>query len=73
MAVIRMILGKTPFDRVLGTRYGIKAAELVINKDYGKMAALKGNELTAVSLTEVGGKVRTVDMDLYNIAKIFFG
>ena len=63
----------TAFDRVLGTRFGIKAMELVLNKDYGKMAALDGNKVTAVPLEDAVSKLKTVDMELYNIAKIFFG
>jgi len=63
----------TAFDRVLGTRFGIKAMELVLKKDYGKMAALQGNQVKGVSLEAAVAKLKTVDMELYNIAKIFFG
>lgn len=63
----------TAFDRVLGTRFGIKAMELVLKKDYGKMAALQGNQVKSVSLEAAVAKLKTVDMELYNIAKIFFG
>jgi len=63
----------TAFDRVLSTRYGVKAAELVLNKEFNKMVALKGNEIVTVPLEEIGGKTKTVDMKLYNIARIFFG
>ena len=63
----------TAFDRVLGTRFGIKAMELVLNKDYGKMAALVGTRVTAVPLEKAVSKLKTVDMELYNMAKIFFG
>ncbi len=63
----------TAFDRMLGTRFGIKAMELVLKKDYGKMAALQGNEVKAVSLEVALKELKTVDMELYDIAKIFFG
>jgi len=63
----------TAFDRVLGTRFGIKAMELVLNKDYGKMVALVGTRVTAVPLEKAVSKLKTVDMELYNMAKIFFG
>ena len=63
----------TAFDRVLATRFGIKAMELVLKKDYGKMAALQGNAVKGVSLEAAVSKLKTVDMELYNIAKIFFG
>lgn len=63
----------TAFDRVLGTRFGIKAMELVLKKDYGKMAALQGNKVIAVPLETAVSKLKTVDPELYEIAKIFFG
>ena len=63
----------TAFDRVLGTRFGIKARELVLKKEYGKMAALEGNKVSAVPLEAAVQKIKTVDMELYDIAKIFFG
>ncbi|MFA4992006.1 MAG: ATP-dependent 6-phosphofructokinase [Candidatus Omnitrophota bacterium] len=63
----------TALDRVLGTRFGIKAMELVLKKDYGKMASLQGNNVVAVPLDAAVSKLKTVDMELYNIAKIFFG
>ena len=63
----------TAFDRVLGTRFGIKAMELVLKKDFGKMVALDGNKIIAVPLEAAVREIKTVDMELYNIAKIFFG
>ena len=63
----------TAFDRVLGTRFGIKAMDLVLKKDYGKMAALEGNKVVGVPLEKAVAKLKTVDMELYDIAKIFFG
>ena len=63
----------TASDRVLGTRFGIKAMELVLKKDYGKMASVQGNKIIAVPLEAAVSKLKTVDMELYNIAKIFFG
>ena len=63
----------TAFDRVLGTRFGIKAMELVLKKDFGKMASLQGNKIVAVPLEAAVSELKTVDMEFYNIAKIFFG
>jgi len=63
----------TAFDRVLGTRFGIKTMELVLKKQYGKMAALQGNKVIDVPLEAAVSKLKTVDMELYDIAKIFFG
>jgi 6-phosphofructokinase 1 len=63
----------TAFDRVLGTRFGVKAVELVINKKFGQMVALAGNKIIDVPLTEAVKALKTVDSDLYDIAKVFFG
>jgi 6-phosphofructokinase 1 len=63
----------TAFDRVLGTRFGVKAVELIINKKFGKMVALSGTKIIDVPLEEAVKALKTVDMELYNIAKVFFG
>ena len=63
----------TAFDRVLGTRFGIKAVELVKNKQFGKMVALSGNKIIDVPLEKAVAALKTVDMELYNIAREFFG
>jgi len=63
----------TAFDRVLGTRFGVKAVELVINKKFGQMVALAGNKIIDVPLTEAVKDLKTVDSELYDIAKVFFG
>ena len=63
----------TAFDRILGTRFGVKAVELVLAGRFGHMVSLQGNKIVAVSLEQGTGTLKTVDMELYNIAKIFFG
>ena len=63
----------TAHDRVLATRFGVAAIELIKNGDYGKMVALRGDKILAVPLEEAVSKLKTVNMDLYNIAKLFFG
>jgi 6-phosphofructokinase 1 len=63
----------TAFDRVLGTRFGIKAVELVLSKKFGKMVSLSGNKVLDVPLESGVAKLKTVDMELYNMAKEFFG
>jgi len=67
--------GGTPsaFDRVLGTRFGVEAVNLIKNKKFGYMVSLQGNKIESVPIEQATGKLKTVDMDLYNIAKIFFG
>jgi 6-phosphofructokinase 1 len=63
----------TAFDRVLGTRFGIAAIDLVGQGEFGKMVSLRGTEIVSVDLKDAVTKLRTVDMDLYEIAKVFFG
>ena len=63
----------TAFDRVLGTRFGVKAVELVKEGKFGEMVSLKGNKIVSVPIEKAVGTLKTVDMDLYNIAKVFFG
>ncbi len=63
----------TAFDRVLGTRFGVKAVELIISKKFGQMVALAGNKIIDVPLAEAVKDLKTVDADLYEIAKVFFG
>lgn len=62
----------TVFDRVLGTRLGIKAAEMIDKGEFGKMAALKGTDIVAVSLENAVGKLKTVPKGRYEEAKLFF-
>lgn len=63
----------TAYDRVLATRFGIAAVELIKNGDFGKMVALQGNKIVPVDLEVAVSKLKTVDMELYEIAKTFFG
>ncbi|HLN21994.1 MAG TPA: ATP-dependent 6-phosphofructokinase [Bacteroidales bacterium] len=51
----------SPMDRVLATRYGAAAAELIANNDFGKMVALKDDKITPVPLSEVAGKLKLVE------------
>ncbi len=63
----------TAFDRVLATRYGIAAIDLISQGKFGLMVALKGNEVVSVPLRDVVSKRKTVDPKLYEMATIFFG
>ena len=63
----------TAFDRVLGTRFGVKAVELVLAGEFGKMVSLQGNKVVAVPLDEGAVAMKTVDPELYALAKLFFG
>ncbi len=63
----------TAHDRILATRYGIRAAELIGEKTYGRMVGIHGNTIVDVSLKDATGETKTVDMDIYRIASTFFG
>ncbi|MGR3311489.1 MAG: 6-phosphofructokinase [Candidatus Brocadiales bacterium] len=67
--------GGTPsaFDRIIATRFGIAAVELVHKGDFGKMVILSGNKILSVDMDEVVGKSKLVDDYWYNLAKVFFG
>ncbi|MCR5202310.1 MAG: 6-phosphofructokinase [Lachnospiraceae bacterium] len=52
-----------PYDRVLSTRLGAQAGQLIIDKNYGNMVALKGDEIVPIPLSEVAGKLKKVDPD----------
>jgi len=63
----------TPRDRVLATRYGLKAADLVEAKKFGRMAALHGDEIVDVSLAEATAELKTVPTEWWAVAQAFFG
>ena len=63
----------TAFDRILATRFGIAAIDLVHEGKFGCMVAIKGNNMVSVPLKDVVGKRKTVDLELYDIASVFFG
>jgi 6-phosphofructokinase 1 len=63
----------TAFDRVLGTRFGVRAMELVMQKKFGRMVALAGAKIIDVPIEQAVTALKTVDMELYEIAKVFFG
>jgi len=63
----------TAFDRILATRFGIAAIDLVHEGKFAHMVAVKGNKIVSVPLKDVVGKRKTVDLELYNIASVFFG
>ena len=50
-----------PFDRVISSRLGVKAAELIAKDQYGYMISMDGYEVTTVPLGEVAGKLKYVD------------
>jgi ATP-dependent phosphofructokinase / diphosphate-dependent phosphofructokinase len=63
----------TAHDRVLATRYGLKAAEMVYAGTWGQMAALRGDRIEAVPLSDAVAELKTVPDELYEQASTFFG
>src|SRR5687768_4194613 len=63
----------TPHDRILATRYGLKAADLVLEGRFGRMAALHGDDIVDVSLEEATAELKTVPPHFYDVARVFFG
>ncbi len=56
------------FDRMLATRYGLAAIDMVHEGKFGFMAALRGNKLISIPLAEALAKNRTVDQEMINVA-----
>jgi 6-phosphofructokinase len=63
----------TPRDRILATRFGLKAADLIEAGEFGQMAALRGDDVIACSLKEATAELKTVTPEWYDVAKAFFG
>jgi ATP-dependent phosphofructokinase / diphosphate-dependent phosphofructokinase len=63
----------TAFDRVLGTRFGVKAFEMAKEGKFGHMVSLQGRKMVPVPLAEAVGSLKTVPQDYYDTASIFFG
>jgi ATP-dependent phosphofructokinase / diphosphate-dependent phosphofructokinase len=62
----------TLFDRMLATRVGYKAAELVNKGEFGKMVALRGNDVEGVPLEEATGKLKVITPDWLEFMEAFF-
>ena len=59
----RWVVPVVPRDRVLGTRLGVAAGRLVIEKKFGRMVALQGTKVIDVALADAVGKLKTLDPD----------
>jgi 6-phosphofructokinase 1 len=58
----------TAFDRMLATRYGIGAIDLVHQGKFGRMVALKGNDITSVPIADAISRTRNVSKELMDVA-----
>jgi 6-phosphofructokinase 1 len=61
------------FDRVLGTRFGFQAADLVAAGSFGQMVSLRGNEIVSVPLASGVAALKTVDAKLYEVVQALQG
>ena len=60
------------YDRVLATRLGLHAAELVVQKNFGRMVALKGTKIIEAPLKDGVSNLKNLDLDFYKEASVFF-
>jgi phosphofructokinase-like protein len=63
----------TAFDRMLGTRFGVAAVDLIHRGEFGKMVTLRGNRIESIDLKDATTKTKQIDDQLYEIAEVFFG
>jgi phosphofructokinase-like protein len=61
------------FDRVLGSNFGVLAADLARTGTWGKMTAMHGNAVVPVELCEATATLKTVPREMYEVAEVFFG
>ena len=72
-SISRPSASPTPRDRVLATRYGLRAADLALAGEFGQMAALRGDDVVAVPLAEATAELKVVPREWYEVARAFFG
>jgi 6-phosphofructokinase 1 len=63
----------TAFDRVLATRFGIKAYEMVRSGEWGQMTALHGTHIVSIPLDAAVGELKRLDEEIYHVAEVFVG
>jgi phosphofructokinase-like protein len=61
------------FDRILATRFGIKAVDLIREGHFGCMVGLQGTRVVPVSLSEATAGPKTMDLEQFADAEVFFG
>jgi 6-phosphofructokinase 1 len=62
----------TVFDRVLATRVGVAAVDYIKEGRFGHMPALVGDKIVPVTLRDAVAATKTVNRDLYELAKVFY-
>ncbi len=59
------------YDRILGTRFGVKAVDLIKESQFGKMVNLHNNKINCVDISEAVKKHKSINKDLFSIAQLF--
>ncbi len=62
-----------PMDRVIATRFGVKATDLARSGEWGMMTGFRDNRVLPVPLKEATAELKTVPEKLYRVAEVFFG
>jgi 6-phosphofructokinase len=63
----------TAFDRVLATRFGLRAIETVHEEGWGQMVALSAGKIVRVPIAEAVAELKTVDPELLEVCEVFYG
>jgi 6-phosphofructokinase 1 len=63
----------TAYDRVLATRFGAAAVQLVKDGEFGRMVGLEGNRVISVPLEAAVSHLKTVDPEFYELARTVIG
>jgi ATP-dependent phosphofructokinase / diphosphate-dependent phosphofructokinase len=63
----------TAYDRVLATRFGVKAIEAADRGEFGTMVSLRGTDIVLAPLADAVAEPKLLDDDLYDTAEVFFG
>ncbi|MGB9589273.1 MAG: 6-phosphofructokinase [Candidatus Hydrothermia bacterium] len=70
-----VLRGGTPtsYDRLLATRMGFTAVDLLVAGKFGVMTSLRGTQIASVPIQRVVGRINRVDENLWAMARTFFG
>jgi 6-phosphofructokinase 1 len=63
----------TAFDRILATRFGVKAYEMTRSSNWGHMTAIRGTRIVSVPLEAAVGELKKLNEEIYRVAEVFFG
>ena len=63
----------TAFDRILATRFGVAAVQLVQAGEFGKMVAIQGNRITSIPIESAVSHLKKVDTNFYELAMTVIG